>query len=263
LILKEIPNELKDIKPEVKNLNYKGNLSLLKKDKIAIVGTRKPSQYTKEMVLRLSSSLSSKGVVVVSGAALGVDAVAHRGANGNTIAVMANSLDIKYPKINSNLIESIYQNGLALSEYEESTKATKYSFVLRNRIVVALSRALVIAQADLNSGSLRSAEYAIKYGIPIYVLPHRLNESLGTSMLLKEKKTQLIYDIDEFVNDFTKESIQISKQNSPISKIDIFLEYCKNSNPTYEEAMIYDANSLFEAELEGKIAILNSKIVLL
>jgi DNA processing protein len=131
----------------------------------------------------------------VSGSALGVDAIAHQYANNNTIAVMANSLDIKYPIFNSKLIRNIYQNSLALSEYQDTTEPTKYSFINRNRIVVALSKILIIAQADLNSGSLRSAEYAIKYNIPIYVLPHQIGESLGTDKLLQDGIAKPIYDI--------------------------------------------------------------------
>lgn len=261
MILKDIPTELlkDEIKPKIKTLYYKGDLSLLNSPKIAIVGTRKPNQYTKKMVTSLSSKLSSNGITIVSGSALGVDAIAHQYANNNTIAVMANSLDIKYPIFNSKLIRNIYQNSLALSEYQDTTEPTKYSFINRNRIVVALSKILIIAQADLNSGSLRSAEYAIKYNIPIYVLPHQIGESLGTDKLLQDGIAKPIYDIDKFVLKYTNKFNSYKKENI---KNYSFLDFCKTS-PTYEMALEENAELLFEYELSGKIKILNNRIILI
>jgi DNA processing protein len=245
-----IPSDLNILKRPPKELYYRGDLSLLQTKKISIVGTRKPISYTKEMTTLLSQKFASIGYSIVSGAAMGVDAVAHRAAGKNTIAVMANSLDIVYPKVNSSLIENIYQNSLALSEYEPFTKATRYSFVVRNRIVVALGEALIITQADENSGTMRSAEIAHGLGKKIYVLPHRVGDSDGTMKLLKEKKAELIYDIDDFVSSFgTLESSN-----------DKLLEFAKSS-PTLAECIEKFGDLVYEYELEGLIKIENLKVM--
>ncbi len=215
-----IPQELDILKKPPKELYHVGNLELLKQKKVSIVGTRRPISYTKEMTHKLSQGLARAGICIVSGAAMGVDGIAHKGAFPHTIAVMPNSLEYKYPAVNKTLIENIYKNSLALSEYEIGYKATKYSFVIRNRIVVALGDFLIITQADEKSGTMRSAEIAQKLGKEIFVLPHRVGESKGTQTLLKEGLAKPIHDIDEFIAQFSK---NIDKTQ------DYFLEFCKQS----------------------------------
>ncbi|RUM69605.1 MAG: DNA-processing protein DprA, partial [Sulfurovum sp.] len=115
---------LETMKKYPKSLFFKGNLALLKHPKVSIVGSRRVSQYTKEFTYRLANALASRGVCVVSGAAMGVDAVAHEGAGAeNTIAVVANGLDIRYPMINKKLIESIENKGLVLSQFNDGFRA--------------------------------------------------------------------------------------------------------------------------------------------
>jgi DNA processing protein len=238
-------------------LYYIGNLELLKKRKISIVGTRRPSSYTKEFTYKLASNLSNADICIISGAAMGVDALAHQGANSNnTIAVVANGLDIRYPSINKNLIIDIEKNGLILSAYKESEKAKNYTFVLRNEIVVALSEFLIVTQADIDSGSLTSVNYALKMGKTVYTLPHRINESLGTQELVKKGLIKVIYDIDEFLENICgKKEIKIN---------DEILEFCKN-NPSYDSAILKYSNKIkiFEYELEGKIKIENGKVMVI
>lgn len=245
-------DELSSMKKYPDELFYIGNTKLLKKKKISIVGTRRPNSYTKEFTYKLASKLSDAGICIVSGAAMGVDAIAHQGAkSNNTIAVVANGLDIRYPTINKNLIIDIERNGLILSSYKKCQSARNYTFVLRNEIVVALGEILIVTQADINSGTLTSIEYAIKMGKKVYTIPHRLNESLGTQNLVKQNLINVIYDIDEFIEKIT------GIKNS--SSEDEVLTFCKN-NPTYEEAMNKFPNKIFEYELEGKIKIVNGKV---
>ncbi len=253
-ILKQIPNELQNLKTVVEKLYYKGDISLLQRPKIAIVGSRRPIGYTKNITFELSKKLSNAGICIVSGAAMGVDALSHQGAKShNTIAVMGNGLNHKYPKINKNLIEKIEKNGLALSMFEPDFTATPWSFVVRNEIIVALSQAVIIMQADINSGSMRSAEFALKHNKPIYVLPHRLNESKGTNLLLKDGLATAIYDIDEFVKQF-----DITIEDNKI-KTDEFYEFCK-SFPRYEDALKLFGDRVFEEELDGNIVVKNGNI---
>ncbi len=251
-IVKETPKELESLKNKPKNLFYKGNLSLLNFTKVSIVGTRHPISYTKQLCLKLGVALKKRGIVVVSGGAMGVDALAHKAAFPNTIGVMANSLDIIYPKVNFSLLKSMEKESLLLSEYGANTSATKYSFVLRNRIVVALGEVLVVAQADLNSGSMRSVEIAQKYGKKIYVLPHRLEDSLGTNALLRDGLATAIYDIEKFANMFGK----IEKQKDKI------LDFCEQ-NSSLQDAIEKFGDKIYEYELSGKIEIKNLKVIVL
>ena len=235
-------------------LFYIGNLNLLKKRKISIVGARRAYPYTKTYTRLLANELAKRGVVVVSGCAMGVDREAHLGAGAdNTIAVMGNSLDIRYPSVNASLIKDIEDKGLVLSQFDKGFKATKWSFVVRNEIVVALGEVLVVAQADLKSGSMRSVEFALKMGKEIYVLPHRLNESEGTNYLLKNSLAKPILDIEEFADNFGEKSYIKETEE------DEFLEYLKK-HPSLQEALEKFGDKIFEAELMGDIEINNGKI---
>jgi len=244
---------LEDMKKYPPKLWYKGNLSLLERPKVSIVGTRRPSAYTRRYTRELASALAKRGVAVVSGAAMGTDAAAHIGAGaGNTIAVVANGLDIRYPAVNASLIESMEREGLVLSPFEEGRRAANWSFVVRNEIVVALGEILIIAQADANSGSMKSAQYALKMGREIFVLPQRLGESEGTASLLKRGEARAIYDIESFVSRFGREpAVEMPK--------DDFFYFCQ-SNPTLDEAVEKFGERVYEAELEGKIVVENGKI---
>ena len=245
--------ELKLMAKEPKELFYIGNSNLIQNKMVSIVGTRRPCNYTKDFTFKLAQALAKRGVTIVSGAAMGVDAIAHRGATpSNTIAVMANGLNIKYPAVNRNLIADIEKNGLTLSFYKDGFRATRWSFVARNELVVALGSILIVTEADLNSGSLRSVEFALKMQKDIYVLPHRLNESLGTNDLLEKGLAKPIYNIEEFANQFG-EIVEVK---------DDFLNYLKQK-PTVNEAISKFGDKVYEAELEGLIAIENGYILTL
>ncbi len=249
--LKNLPEALQILPDTPEKLYYKGDPSLLQKPLVSIVGTRRPIAYTKEMTRQIASSFAQRGYAVVSGAAMGVDALAHQAAYPNTIAVMANSLDIVYPKVNAKLIENIWQHALALSEYPEGTRATKYSFVVRNRIVVALGEFLIITQADANSGTMRSAEIALELGKKIYVLPHRLGESAGTQRLLQEGLAEPIWDIDAFAAQFGTAVDE--------NETDALLAFCKKS-PTLAEVTAKFGDLVYTYELEGRVKIENLKV---
>ncbi len=247
-------DKLDDMAKYPQNLSYIGSLKLLQKQAVSIVGTRKPTQYTKDMTAKIAVQLQKANIAVVSGAAMGVDAIAHEYAGvGNTIAVVANGLDIRYPSVNRYLIEKIEKNGLVLSSYDLGQKATNYSFVLRNEIVVALGDVLIITQADRNSGSLRSAEFAQKMGKKIFVLPHRYGESPGTLDLIKDGKAEIIYDIDEFLR-------LIGYNTAQQDTDDEVLNYCKQTND-YEKCINKFGEKIFEYELLGKIKVVNSQII--
>jgi len=247
--------ELQAMKKYPSELFYRGDLGLLKRPKVSLVGTRRPSTYTKQFTHSIASALAKRGVSVVSGAAMGVDAIAHTGAGAsNTIAVVANGLDIRYPAVNRSLIESIEKSGLMLSQFNDGFKAMGWSFVVRNEIVVALGELLIVTEAELDSGTMRSVEFALKMGKQIFVLPQRLSESSGTNMLLREGKATAITDVELFASKFGQ------APSSSVDK-DEFFYFCQTL-PTFESAVKKFGDKVYEAELEGIVTIHNGIVSL-
>jgi len=245
--------ELTSMKKYPKEIFYIGNQELLKRKKVSIVGSRKPTQYSRQNTSYLAKKLSLNGIVVVSGAAMGIDSIAHSSAGAqNTIAVAGNGLDTRYPTINKKLIQSIEQQGLMLSQFKPGTPSIYYNFPIRNECVVALGDILIVTHADIDSGTMRSVEYALKMGKEIFVLPHRIGESEGTNKLLEKNQAKAIYDIDEFIN-------SICSCTNDCGVEDDFLLYCK-TNPTYDEAMEKYPSEVFEYELGGKIVVENGLV---
>jgi len=246
---------LEAMKKYPSKLYYKGHLKLLKRPKVSMVGTRRPSAYTRQFTYVLAKALAKRGVCIVSGAAMGVDTIAHEGAGvDNTISVVANGLDIRYPVINRELIENIEKEGLLLSQFNDGFRATGWSFVVRNELVVALGDILIVTEADLNSGSMRSVEYALKMGKEIWVLSHRLDESLGTNKLVLEGNAKVIHDIEAFASKFGQ------PVESTMLKDDFFY-FCQRS-PTFDETVKKFGDKVYEAELEGTVTIHNGIVTL-
>lgn len=243
-----------DMKKEQKEIFFRGNRKLLDKPKISIVGTRKPTQYTKQMTSDLAHRLANVGVTVVSGGAMGVDGQAHFGAGyANTIAVMPCGLDVRYPMTHRDMFEHIEKEGLLLSMYDEGTMAANWTFVARNEMVVALGDVLIVSEALRNSGSMRSVEYAQKMGKKIYTFPHRSGESDGTMDLVKRGEAEIIYDIDKFVAQYGQ---------SKAIENDEFLLFCQTS-PSYEETLQRFGEKVSLYELEGKISVKDGRVALI
>ncbi len=254
-MLKQRIKELEDMKKYPQQLFYTGNLELLNKPKISIVGSRRPSKYSKIQIIDLSSKLSKSGVCVVSGGAMGIDALAHHGAGvDNTISVLPCGIDVRYPAVNKNLLDSISKEGLLLSQFAIGEKARKYSFVLRNELVVALGDVLIVGEADEGSGTMRSVEFALEMGKDIYVLAHRIGDSKATNKLLRDGKAKAITDIDEFIYSLYPDTNSLHVEHK-----DEFLEYC-SSNPSYEDAVAKFPTRVFEAELSGEVIIKEGKV---
>ncbi|MBZ8004503.1 DNA-processing protein DprA [Campylobacter canadensis] len=246
-----IIDEFLKLEKAPKNINYKGNLELLKMPKISIVGSRKMSVYTKNCVLLLAKKLSNMGMCIVSGGAIGVDICAAQAAMPNTIAIFANGLDRIYPKSNETTIKNIYEKALALSENENNHSPTKYDFLARNRLVVALSDILIIAQADYKSGSLNSAVWASKLNKELFVLAQRVGESNGTNELIKNNKAKIIYDIDDFC-EYIKDKYNLYFNEE--KNQDELLEFCKNG-ANIDEILNKFGDVLYDYELENKVVI--------
>lgn len=250
--LHPIPSALNILANPPSALYYRGDVSLLQApQKIAIVGTRKPNPYTKSFVATLAQKIAQCGGVVVSGGALGVDITAHMHALPRTIMFSPSSLEFLYPRSNAAIITQMMSQSLVLSEYERNYMPHKFSFLERNRLVIAISDYIIIPQADLISGSMQSARIALELNKPLFVLPHRIGESEGTNSLLQRGVAQAIYHIDHFLESIFGKISQI--------KEDKFLAFCKQ-NPTFEEAYLQFGELVFEYEIEGKIVRENGRL---
>lgn len=178
---------------------------LMARPKVAIVGTRKITPYGKQVTTDLAAGLARQGVVIVSGLAYGVDAIAHRAAvdaGGLTIAVLPGAVDKPYPAAHRGLAEQIVQGGGALiSEYPAGTITYPSNFVERNRIVSSMADALLITEAAVNSGTMHTARFALEQGKDVFAVPGNITSpvSEGTNNLLKTG-AMLVTSVDDILH---------------------------------------------------------------
>jgi DNA processing protein len=167
---------------------------------IAIVGTRNADPKSAFIAHTLSGTLASAGIAVVSGLAVGIDREAHSGAlkaNGSTIGVMANGIDMLYPASNRDIYTDIINsgNGCVLSEYPPKVRINKWTFVRRNRIISGLSRATIIVKAGQKSGALITARYALEQNRELFVCPGQsFDEGYKGCFILLKEGAHPVYD---------------------------------------------------------------------
>lgn len=188
-------------KGKIENLNFKNCVS--------VVGTRTPDTYGKNITYSISSDLSDMGFCIVSGMADGVDSIAHKAAidkNEYTVAVVGCGPDIIYPKENMYIYEHILKNGMIISEYPPGTKPDRFRFPERNKIIAALSHCTIVTEANIKSGSLITANLALKYKNELFAVPGNATSRLseGTNDLLKKGAHMILRGKD--VYDFYEKS---------------------------------------------------------
>jgi len=163
---------------------------------IAIVGTRDPSEYGKRWSYKVATVLAQKGFTIISGLAEGIDTQAHRAcleAGGRTLAVLGSGVDVVYPPRNQGLYQQVLERGLILSEYPAGTQPSRAHFPRRNRIIAALSRAVLVMEAPSKSGALITAHLANDYNRDVYVLPGSLDNPCAIGCLgLLSRGAQII-----------------------------------------------------------------------
>ncbi len=201
-----------------------GKRSLLKKDKISMVGTRKPSMIGLKVSEFIADHLSEKNITIVSGMAHGIDTICHRAAYlklGGTIGVLAHGLDYIYPRSNYDLYQiaqSVDNSGLLfISEYPAGTKPRRFHFPRRNRIIAALSSSLFFIEGGQKSGALITCQYALDQGREIYVFDHPLlTNNQGGKELLSQGASKLSAYYDACVEDQASTILldQVKKKNS-------------------------------------------------
>ena len=189
------PERLREINSPPNPLYVFGNLNLLadtKRPWIAIIGTRYPSVYGQDMTYQLAMELSASGAVIVSGLALGVDAIAHQAAIDQgmpTVAVLARGLDAMYPVENEQLGNQIPKDGgTIVSEYKPGIGAYKQHFVARNRLISALSDIILVTEATKDSGTRHTVRFAQEQNKSVMAVPGNINspQSAGTNNMIRQ-----------------------------------------------------------------------------
>ena len=188
VISSNYPLKLKNLNRPPFVLFYEGNLDLINKKCIAVIGSRNNSEYGKEMCETIIKELVNYNYVIISGLARGIDIIAHENTinnNGLTIGVLGNGLDYYYPKENKDIQEIIKTKGLLISEYPPLCKPQKNNFPARNRIIAALCDGLLVIEAKRKSGTMITVNEALNLGKDIMCVPNKAMENSGCNYLIK------------------------------------------------------------------------------
>ena len=196
-----------------------GDLSLLNKKSIAVVGTRSPTNYGKIVTEKFVGSLATAGFVIISGLCYGVDEIAHKktlAVGGKTIAVVGSGFNNIYPAINTNLAKEIAENGLLLSEYPPSFQAKRYTFPRRNRIVAGLCDGVLIPEAGFKSGTVHTKDFALDYGKDIFAFAVSIfNEKSNLpNELIKTAQAECVLSPDDIIEYYGMNKIDKKKVTS-------------------------------------------------
>jgi len=200
------PESLKQIYDPPIVLYVKGRLTAKDKNAVAMVGSRRTTHYGIETARKLAYQLAYVGVTVVSGGARGIDTAAHQGAlsaKGRTVCVLGTGINIVFPPENAELFERIAASGAVITQYPFNRNADKQSFAIRNRIVAGMSLGAVVVEANLSSGALITANFAVEYGRQIFAVPGRIDspQSKGCHDLIK-KGAKLCEGAEDILSEF-------------------------------------------------------------
>jgi DNA processing protein len=181
-------------------LIVKGDLSILNNPSLAIVGTRNPTPYGVRLAGDFAAGFVDREWDIISGGAYGIDTAAHRGAlvaEGRTIAVIASGIDVQYPAGNARLFDEICENGAIISEVMPGVTAMPHRFLIRNRLIAALSLSTLVVEAAFRSGSLRTARDAAELMRPVMAIPGPISSpsSEGCHRLIGERAAELVTSV--------------------------------------------------------------------
>jgi len=201
----EYPKRLLNCYDSPTLLYYRGDADLNHEKIISIIGTRNHTDYGKQITEQLIEELIEQNIMVISGLAYGIDAIAHKAAlknNLKTIGVLAHGLDQVYPSQHTNLAKDMIKaGGGLLTEFRSKTKPDKHNFPIRNRIVAGICDATIVAETGIKGGSMITAELANNYNKDVFAFPGRTNDSksAGCNYLIKNNKAVLLTDAQELI----------------------------------------------------------------
>lgn len=208
----EYPIRLREIYDRPNILYYKGSLPYHDAMAVAIVGSRKCSEYGRSIAKEIGRMLGAAGVSVISGLAVGIDSEAHSGAvmgGGRTYGVLAGGVDICYPASNFNIYMDMMRDGGVISEFPPGTPTNPGMFPLRNRIISGLADAVIVVEAGRRSGTMITVAQALEQNRHVYAVPGRIGDpdSIGCNRLIGEG-AQIITDLERLASD-----LGISRKN--------------------------------------------------
>jgi DNA processing protein len=186
------PQRLREIYDPPPLLYVHGNVELLGRHAISVVGSRRPTPYGNQMAQRLAKDLAKCGLVIASGLARGIDSCAHKGAlsseTGATIGVLGCGIDVVYPKENKKIFEEITRRGAIITEFPMGTFPAPQNFPIRNRIIAGMSLGVLVVEGAQYSGSLITARLAMEFGREVYGVPGNATQpsSFGPNQLIKQ-----------------------------------------------------------------------------
>ena len=201
------PKQFNEIKNKPKQIYVKGNIELLNKPGIAVIGSRKYSEYGMRMTKIFTKKLVEAGFVIISGMAIGIDRFAHEECiknGGKTIAVMGSGFNNIYPEENKDLYHNILKsNGCIITEYCSDEKANSKNFPIRNRLISGLSIATLVIEANYRSGTSITAKFCIQQNKKLFCIPNSLESknSVGVNNLIKNG-AKLVTCADDIINEF-------------------------------------------------------------
>lgn len=216
----DYPSQLKEIYDPPLVLFHKGPLSKLNHMPcVAIVGSRKCTNYGRQVAYEFARRLAGAGIAVISGMAYGIDSSAHQGAidgGGLTAAVMGTGLDRCYPSKNRTLHSALSEKGVVLTEFKLGTDPLPYNFPRRNRIISGLSKAVIVIEAGEKSGALITADFAMEQGKDVYAVPSGILGPCGkgSNQLIKQG-AQCLTDIGEVIESLAVEPMRMAAEASP------------------------------------------------
>jgi DNA processing protein len=264
----EYIERLKQLHDPPKQLFWAGaNLSLLLKNPVlTVVGSRKVSPYGRQVTEDILGKLSDLGIVIVSGLAFGIDAIAHQSAlkaGGKTIAVLPSPLDKIVPVYNQRLAQQILDNGGTLvSEYASGNIIHKQNFIARNRIMAALGNAILITEAAEKSGTLHTARFALEQGKTVLVVPGDIYKDSyrGCNNLIKQGATPVTSHHDVLaafgLTDSRKQILIKGRNDNEQAIIDTLRAGFTDANDIIKKSNLEVSNfnvALVMLEIDGKI----------
>lgn len=201
----EYPQRLRDVPDAPAVLFVKGRLPASDVPAIAVVGTRRATAYGRQAAEKLSGELARAGVVIVSGLARGIDAVAHHAAlaaGGKTVAVLGSGVDRIYPSEHKGLAQRVATSGAVVSEFPLGEPPDAPNFPRRNRIIAGLAHGTLVIEADKESGALITVDFALEQGRDVYAVPGSIFSpvSRGTNTLIKEG-AKLVSRVEDILED--------------------------------------------------------------
>ena len=223
------PANLREIKNHPPIITVRGNLETLTHPNVSIVGTRHATGVGMNFVADMANAFVEHGMAVVSGMAIGTDSAAHRGAlratgNANTIAVLAGGVDYIWPLENESLYWEIVERGAIISEMPVGFVPVATNFVQRNRWVAGISDKLILSEADMKSGSMTTARFAIDFGRDVWAIPSHPADlrGMGPNSLIRNGDAKLCVGIQDFFANTQKEKTKTKIQKKNDSENNVF-----------------------------------------